>query len=609
MHTRDWDRRHANRITGLALLAVSLAVVASPAKEHPTEAERQRSAALFLSRATFGADLELIEEVAEVGVAAWLEEQFDAQPTLHLPFTVEVLDRTEEAAEEILDLLDVDEEEVEQGLEEVFGDLYNPSRRFAWWQAAMTAPDQLRQRVAYALSQILVVSDRADELADAPEGLADYYDVLVRGAFGNYRDLLLEVTLHPVMGFYLSHLNNARSDPQTGRFPDENYAREVMQLFSIGLYELAPDGSRRLDDAGQPIPTYGGDEITEFARVFTGLGSGGPDGEFGSDEVDFTRPMRMYRRFHEPGDKRLLGGTVLPGGRHGMRDVEAAIDNLFHHPNVGPFLGRRLIQRLVTSNPSPAYIARVSAAFADNGAGERGDLKAVIRAILLDPEARPEKRLGGRVQEPILRHVALLRAFRAWSEREVFLELGYRFEEELLQHPLSAPSVFNFYSPDHQPKGELSRQGMVAPELQITTSATIVSAANLLEDVTRHGDLVELPELSLICLEEPEVCDELIACDDEPCFEARAEELFDDLGEEIYEHYAVELDLEDEFELAEDDLPALLDRLDLLLTRGGMSASTRKTIQRAVQPLEDPEKRLQLAFYLTLISPDYAVVR
>ncbi len=605
-------------LTSVALLAVILMTSVTPAQQAdlPNAAlrhdlERQRAAARFLSRAAFGADLELIEEVAELGEAAWLEQQFDQEPTLHMPLTVDLLERTEEAFDEILEILrDHDErveEKLEEHLEEVFGDLYGPSRRFAWWQAAMTGPDQLRQRVAFALSQIFVVSDRVDELADAPEGLASYYDVLVRGAFGNYRDLLLEVTLHPVMGLYLSHLNNRRADPLTGRFPDENYAREVMQLFSIGLYELAPDGSRRLDATGRPIPTYGNPQIVEFARVFTGLGPGGPEGEFGSDEVDFTRPMRIYQAFHDRGEKRLLGDTVLPAGRRGMRDVEAAIDHLFQHPNVGPFIGRRLIQRLVTSNPSPAYLKRVSAAFDDNGDGVRGDLEAVVRAILLDPEAvSPADRPPfGQVREPLLRHIAFLRAFRAWSESGSFLELGYRFEEELLQHPLSAPSVFNFFAPDHQPKG----LEWVAPELQITTTSTIVNMANLIEDATRHEEWTELPELGLICLEEPEACIDLVACRDEQCFESLADELIEELGEDVYEHYGVELDFEDELELAEDDVAALLDRIDLLLTRGTMLPHTRGVLQTAVSPLEDPEERLRLALYLTLISPDYAVAR
>ncbi len=601
-------------LTGVALLAVSLMTGTSPAKQAAQDTpptERQRAVARFLSRATFGADLELIEEVAEVGEAAWLEEQFDQEPTLHTPLTVDLLERTEEAYDEILETLEVGdeqaEEKLEEHLEEVFGDLYGPSRRFAWWQTAITAPDQLRQRVAFALSQIFVVSDRVDELADAPVGLASYYDVLVRGAFGNYRDLLLEVTLHPVMGLYLSHLNNQRSDPQTGRFPDENYAREVMQLFSIGLYELAPDGSRRLDATGRPIPTYGNPQIVEFAKVFTGLGPGGPEGEFGSDEVDFTRPMRMYQAFHDRGEKRLLGDVVVRAGWRGMRDVESAIDNLFQHPNVGPFIGRRLIQRLVTSNPSPAYLKRVSAAFADNGGGVRGDLQAVVRAILLDPEAASpaDSPPFGRVREPLLRHVAFLRAFQARSESGSFLELGYRFEEDLLQHPLSASSVFNFFSPDHQPRG----LEWVAPELQITTTSTIVNMANLIEDATRHDEWTELPELGLICLEDPEACVDLVACPDERCFESVADELIEELGEDAYEHYAVELDFENEFELAEDDLPALLDRIELLLTRGTMSPHTRGVLQAAVTPLDDPEERLQLALYLTLISPDYAVAR
>lgn len=394
------------------------------------------------------------------------------------------------------------------------------------------------------------------------------------------------------MGLHLSHLNNSRSDPATGRFPDENYAREVMQLFSIGLYELAADGSRRLDAEGRLIPTYGNREITEFAKIFTGLGPGGPEGEFGSDEVDLTRAMRMYEPFHEPGPKRLLNGTVVPGGQSGMEDVAAAVDNLFRHPNVGPFLGRLLIQRLVTSNPSPGYVARVATAFADNGDGERGDLAAVVSAILLDPEARRTALAAGEhfghLQEPVLRATGLLRAFRASTGSGFFPVAGWRLQENLLQHPLSAPSVFSFFLPDHQPKSELSDRGLVEPEFQITTSATTVNQANLLDENLRHGELAEIPELGLLCFELPEECEDLFLCEDEECFEELAEELLEDHGDEIFDEYGVELDLEEELELAEDDPRALLDRIDLLLTHGGCRPRPAASSTRRSHPSKTP---------------------
>lgn len=261
-------------------------------------------------------------------------------------------------------------------------------RRWSWWQQVIDGPDPLRQRVALALSEIFVVSDNSDAVASNPVGAASYYDMLLGDAFGNYRDILLDVTLHPVMGAYLSHLRNDKSDPRSGRYPDENYAREIMQLLSIGLFQLKQDGTLLRDGRGKPIPTYDNDDITELAKIFTGLSFDGPDRNFGSGAEAWTRPMRMYEEHHEPGPKRLIRGRHVPASQTGMQDISAAVDNLFRHPNVGPFIARRLIQRLVTSNPSPLYVQRAAAAFADDGHRVRGNMRAVISAILLDPEAR-----------------------------------------------------------------------------------------------------------------------------------------------------------------------------------------------------------------------------
>lgn len=272
------------------------------------------SASRLASRATFGLDYTDIEAIAGQGEEAWLEQQFKTPPGWHQTIVKELLAR--QAAGEFAEL-----EESNNNIEFAF-------RRLAWWQQAVYAPDLLRQRVAFALSEILVVSDKVDTLAVFPYALSNYYDTLLTHAVGNYRDLLRAVTLHPAMGIYLSHVNNARANPELNTYPDENYAREVMQLFTIGRFELNPDGSEKTDSQGQPIPTYDNDDIREFARIFTGLSYGGGD----------------------------------------------ALDNLFNHPNVGPFIGRQLIQRLVTSNPSPEYIARVSAAFNGQSGASRGDM-------------------------------------------------------------------------------------------------------------------------------------------------------------------------------------------------------------------------------------------
>ncbi|MBT8098777.1 MAG: DUF1800 domain-containing protein, partial [Gammaproteobacteria bacterium] len=402
----------------------------------PTTAELN-AASRLAAQATFGMSYSEIDALARQGESAWLDSQFARPVTDHKSIVTDLVQRR--AAGEFAPY--------EQDIEYLI--LF---RRLAWWHRTATANDALRQRIAFALSEIFVVSDNVDDLIINPYALSDYYDTLLEGAFGNFRDLLLDVSLHPAMGIYLSHVNNRRSDPINNIFPDENYAREVMQLFSIGLFELNIDGSLRLDDDGDPIPTYSNTEIREFAKIFTGLSFGGNDAFFGNPIPDFLSPMRMFDAQHEAGAKNLLNGTVVPAGQTGMQDIEAAVDNLFNHPNVGPFIGKQLIQRLVTSNPSPAYIERVALAFNDNGSGVRGDMRAVLRAVLLDPEAAaiPASASSfGKLREPVVRYASLLRQFGANSDDGFIANTGYFLQELGKQHPLSAPSVFNFFLPAH----------------------------------------------------------------------------------------------------------------------------------------------------------------
>jgi uncharacterized protein (DUF1800 family) len=339
-----------------------------------------------------------------------------------------------------------------------------------WFRNVVDGPDQLRQRVAFALSEIFVVS-QLGALVQAPYAVADYYDVLARNAFGNYRDLLQEVTLHPAMGVYLSMLGNEKPNPALNIRPDENYARELMQLFSIGLVELNIDGTVMTDTGGQPIPTYDQSIIEGFAHVFTGWHyAGAPSFELAfRNDNNQTVPMQLYPDFHDTGEKKLLNGVTLPAGQTGDQDLSMALDNIFNHPNVGPFIAIRLIHRLVTSNPSPGYVARVASVFNDNGLGERGDLGAVVRAILMDEEARPElhMEIDGKIKEPLLRLTQLWRAYDGASQSGVFpLAPAYII---FGQGPLQSPSVFNFFSPFYAPAGEIRNSGLVAPELQIAT--------------------------------------------------------------------------------------------------------------------------------------------
>ncbi|MFQ5547079.1 MAG: DUF1800 family protein [Woeseia sp.] len=399
----------------------------------------------FLNQATFGATEAAAQQLINIRHAAWLDQEMTRASSLQLPF-IQSLPRPQNVAQLHVDRVDI------------------------WFRNALHGTDQLRQRVAFALSEILVVS-QLGALNQAPYSVAGYYDLLARNAFGNYRQLLEEVTLHPAMGVYLSMLGNEKPNPALNIRPDENYARELMQLFSIGLVELNNDGSPRLDAQNQPIPTYTQEIIEGFAHVFTGWNYAGAPGFHQARQNDFnqTVPMQLYPAFHDTGAKTLLNGVVLPAGQGGEQDLRDALDNVFNHTNVGPFVSIRLIQRLVTSNPSPGYVDRVASVFNDNGSGVRGDLGAVVRAILMDAEARPDTPmdLDGKLKEPLLRLTQLWRAYDASSRSGrypffgVFVVFG--------QGPLQSPSVFNFFSPFYAPPGEIRNSNLVAPEMEIAT--------------------------------------------------------------------------------------------------------------------------------------------
>jgi uncharacterized protein (DUF1800 family) len=507
-----------------------------------------------VAQATFGLDYGAIDSLARQGKTAWLDQQFVLPVRDHTSIVFDLLQRRD-AGEFAA---------YEQDIEYLI--LF---RRLAWWHRTITADDHLRQRVAFALSQVFVVSDNVDDLIINPLALSGYYDMLLENSFGNYRDLLRDVTLHPAMGIYLSHVNNRRSDPVNNIFPDENYAREIMQLFSIGLFELNIDGTPRLNVDGDPIPTYSNVEIREFAKIFTGLSYGGSGAFFGNPYPNFESPMQMFDLEHEPGAKALLNGTVVPAGQTGSQDIEAALDNLFNHANAGPFIGKQLIQRLVTSNPSPAYIERVARAFNGDNTGIRGDMKAVIRAVLLDPEANatPDA-MGnfGKLREPVVRYASLLRQLGATSDDGFIANTGYFLQELGKQHPLSAPSVFNFFLPAHSPAGEIADAGLVAPEFQITTSNSIVGISNLIDFIVMADFVTDAPE----------------------------------------PFSAVSLSFDDYVGIA-NDVDELMDRLDIVMTAGTLDAQTRAAIVDVIDDIPEPELRTRIALYMLLISSDYAV--
>lgn len=399
----------------------------------------------FLNQASFGATEAEAGRVMGMGFETWIDDQLAKPASLQLPF-LQALPPPQ------------------------FGGERQPDRVDIWFRNALHGDDQLRQRVAFALSEILVISQQG-ALSQLPWGMADFYDLLAEHAFGNYRDLLEAVSLHPAMGVYLSMLGNEKPDPALNIRPDENYARELMQLFSIGLVELNNDGSEKLDGLSQPIPTYDQAIIEGFAHVYTGWTYAGFADLRNAIPTYFNQvqPMALYPSYHDIGEKAVLNGVVIPAGQTGMQDLDAALDNIFNHPNVGPFIAIRLIQRLVTSNPSPAYIDRVASVFNNNGSGIRGDLGAVVKAILLDDEARPDMpmELDGKIKEPLLRLTQLWRAYNATSQSGrypivyIYIVFG--------QGPLQAPHVFNFFSPFYAPPGEIRDSGMVAPELEIAT--------------------------------------------------------------------------------------------------------------------------------------------
>jgi uncharacterized protein (DUF1800 family) len=399
----------------------------------------------FLNQASFGATESEALSVIAMRQESWIDDQMTIPASLQLPHMLSL------PPPQFMGQLHTDRVDI-------------------WFRNALWGDDQLRQRVAFALSEIMVVS-QLGALQGRPFAVADYYDMLAENAFANYRDLIEKVTLHPAMGVYLSMLGNEKPNPALNIRPDENYARELMQLFSIGLVQLNIDGTVALDSNNQPIPTYDQEIIEGFAHVFTGwTWRGSPS--FGSGRVPVSSqyfPMEHWPDFHDTGEKMLLNGTVLPAGQAGEQDLADALDNIFNHANVGPFLAIRLIQRLTTSNPSPGYVRRVAEVFNNNGAGVRGDLGAVVTAILLDPEASPSMamEIDGKLKEPLLRLTQLFKAYNATSTSGRYpLAASYIL---FSQGPLQAPHVFNFFSPFYAPPGEIRNSSLVAPELEIAT--------------------------------------------------------------------------------------------------------------------------------------------
>jgi uncharacterized protein (DUF1800 family) len=430
----------------------------------------------------------------------------------------------------------------------------------------VNGPDQLRQRVAFGLSEIMVISANGNSMFQHPEAMATYWDVLTQDAFGNFRQLLEDVTLNPGMGDFLDMVHNDKPNPQKNTEPNENYAREIMQLFTIGLYKLNQDGSQQLDNSGQPIPTYDQDVVEGYAHVFTGwywYQTGTPSWNFAPPE--YRHPMLAFPTHHDTGAKTLLNGVTLPAGQTQAQDLQNGLDLIFNHPNVGPFIAQRLIQRLVTSNPSPGYISRVAGVFANNGSGVRGDLKAVVQAVLLDPEARnlTASNSYGHEREPLIRLANLYRAFNASASSGKFVvnNSTFNFGEEALY----APSVFNFFSPFYSQPGVIQSAGLAAPEFQITTDTTAITSANKMRSAVYQKPNPNNPD-------------------------------------------AIVLDLSGQTQLASNPA-SLVDSLNLLLMSGEMSSNMRSIVINAVTqiPAANTLERAQTAVHLIVTSPEFVI--
>ncbi len=586
------DTRERLAPTGLATLATAAAVGGAAVKTfggkpsaHATVASSVSAsgAARFLTQASFGPNDLSIADVQSAGFAGWIAAQ-QALPLSgsHLDF---VLQRTAAI-----------KAQTPPGA-------VRPREFYeSFWVQTVTGADQLRQRVKLALSEIFVISVTNGTVASYVDGTASYYDMLGQNAFGNYRTLIEQVTLHPMMGIYLSHLANVPANAATGQHPDENYAREILQLMSIGLYELNLDGSAKTD-GGKPVPTYTHADIAGLAAVFTGfswysdnpIATGGTQTFFPPQKRGLSheakgpiKPMLAYPIYHQTTAKSFLGVTIPASASPDPQgDLKIALDTIFNHANVGPFIGKQLIQRLVTSNPSPDYVTRVATAFNDNGQGVRGDLGAVVKAVLLDPEARDDtvgvSQTFGKIREPVIRLANWARAFKASSNSGNWIIPTTSSPTSLYQTVLTAPSVFNFWTPGYSPPGTIiNGLNLVAPEYQTLDEVSVAGYLNTMFSVLTSG-FGSPPAGSTIL--------------------------------DVQANYVAEIALAG-------NAVDLVARVNLLLMYGQMPAWLQTTIVNAVNAIALPNvsppsallttaltQRVQTAIYLTFASLEYLVQR
>ncbi len=516
-----------------AILSASLSVPVTYIAATATQAAR------ILDQTSFGPTAATIQHVQSIGIKAYLAEQFAepatqlaAIPTSPLPTICLAANNARVCAES------------------------------EWWQTAVTGPDQLRQRVAFALSEMFVVSTQSISGSAIPQ----FHNVLSNDAFGNFATIMKDVALSPAMGGYLNMLNSAK--PGTGQIANENFARENMQLFTIGLYQLNQDGTQQLDGSGNPIPSYSQAQVQAFARAYTGwtyaTATGGSPTKFPNGTANYTYPMAPVESAHDTTSKTLLNGTVLAAGGTAEADLTGALTNIFNDSNVGPFVCTQLIQHLVTSTPSPAYVSRVSAVFANDGNGVRGNMQAVITEILTDEEARAADTNanfnGGHLREPVLFITAMIRGlgFTNTDPNGSYYTLS-NYSSPLNEEPYFANSVFNFFPPDYVIPGTT----LNAPEFDIENTATATLRLSLANTIVNNG----------------------------------------------ISGFSVDLSNTSTLGTMAANPGTLVDYLSMLFMHSQMPTAMRTTIVNTITPITSNAQRVRIAVFLVVTSSQYKVIQ
>jgi uncharacterized protein (DUF1800 family) len=496
------------------------------------------AAARLLDQATFGPTLTDIQHVQQVGISAYLQEQF-AKPTTALaaiptnPLPAQCLSNNTPA----------------------------PCAESEWWQTAITGPDQLRQRVAFALSEMFVVSTQSISGSAIPQ----FHNALANDAFTNFSTIMKDVALSPAMGGYLNMLNSAAAAP--GQIPNENFPRENMQLFTLGTALLNQDGTQQLDGNGNPIQPYTEANVQAFARAYTGWtyanSTGGSPTKFPNNTANYNYPMASVESAHDTTSKTLLDNVVLPAGQTAEQDLTGALTDIFNHPNVGPFVSKQLIQHLVTSTPSPAYVSRIAVVFANNGSGVRGDMKAVINAILTDEEARAGDTNssfdGGHLREPILFITAMMRglSFTNTDTNGSYYSLSSQ-SSKLSEEPYRANSVFNFFPPSYV----IPNSSLNAPEFGIENTATATLRQSLTDSIVNNK----------------------------------------------ISSFTVDLSATSSLGLQAANPSTLVTTLSTLLMHSQMPSNMQSTIVSAITPLTSNAQRVRVALYLVITSSQYKII-